>query len=1231
MVQRVFVERHKELDTACAQAQQEFRDFLGVDSLTNVRILDRYDVEAPSSLKEPSSLGPEVLAAAVGGNAGQTVTEEVSFSPDETVFAVAALPAQYDQLADSLARTLAISTGDYPTVRTATIYALEGDLTEAQVQAIKDYVINPVESQEVGLDPVETLGRPVSQPAPVPILEGFIKLDPQALEALAADLGLAMDLEDLKVCQEYFQSERRDPTETELGLIDTYWSDHCRHTTFLTQLEDVEFDDPVVEATWQHYLQTRSDLGRSRPVTLMDLATIASRSLSAQGKLDGLDVSKEVNACTVKINVDTDEGSEPWLLLFKNETHNHPTEIEPFGGAATCLGGAIRDPLSGRAHVYGAMRITGAANPLDSREETLPGKLPQRTIVRRAADGYSSYGNQIGVASGGIKEFYHPGYEAKRMELGAVIAATPAENVVREEPMPGDVVILLGGKTGRDGVGGATGSSKSHTEESSSISSSEVQKGNPLEERKIMRLFRDPAATRLIKRSNDFGAGGVSVAIGELADGLAVDLDRVPVKEAGLSGTDLALSESQERMAVVVSRDDVPQFLNLAAGQDVEATVVAQVTETPRLTMSWRGEKIVDLSRQFLDSSGAPKTTTATVELSPLPASEIPTEFTDGFLALAADLNVASQEGLASQFDFTAGGGAVLSPLGGKFGKSEPQAMVQKIATLGTDTSTVSAMAFGFDPYLSSANPYVGAYLAVVESVAKLVATGADLDDTYLTFQEYFERLGDNPLRWGKPLAALLGAYRAQMELGVAAVGGKDSMSGSFEDLDVPPTLVSFAVTVEDADRIISPDFKDAGSTVTLLAPTYGEDGLPTAESLRDVFDTVAGLSSQGVVKAAYALGVGGVARGLLNMTLGNRVGISLDDSVSLEDLFSNAHGAFILELAPEVSPVGVPLGTTIGSPEIVWQGEALGLSQLQEAWEAPLQPIYPIASQESVPASRESEGSGEMANSPVAGSSPTGRQPRFLVPVFAGTTDEYQACAAIERAGGVAQTLVLRTSSAKAIADSVSELAAQIKETDALVLLGASQPLAASEIAAFLTEPGVAQEIQSLLDERSGLVLGVGASFAALLQAGLLPGKQVVQPPLALALNATGRHHSALVKVQVDPASSPWLANATADEVFTVPLSTEFGRFVASQAQLQDLAQSGQIAATYAGSDPTGSAGGVAALASPTGAVLGITAQVERLAPGTYRNVPGNFTLDVFGSAVSYCQQLPASSTSSE
>ena len=934
MVYRIYVEKKEGLTHEADSLKNDVVSLLSIPALKKVRLFNRYDVE---------NLDKEIFDYAVKTVFSEpqldTVTTELD-TEGAVVFATEYLPGQFDQRADSAAQCIQIiSKGNKPEVRTAKVYLLYGDLTEEEIDKIKKYVINPVEAREATLEEKTTLKTDYDIPESVKTLDGFTKLDSEGLAAFVKDNGLAMDNDDIAFCQQYFISEQRDPTITEIKMIDTYWSDHCRHTTFLTTVDSVAFEDELLQKTYDEYIETRKKIGRTKPVNLMDIGTLAAKYLKKTGKLDKLDESEEINACTVKITVNVDGKDEPWLLLFKNETHNHPTEIEPFGGAATCIGGAIRDPLSGRSYVYGAMRVTGAADPLKPVSETIKGKLPQRKIVTTAAAGYSSYGNQIGLATGVVDELYHDGYAAKRLEVGAVIAATPAENVRRECPADGDLVVLLGGRTGRDGCGGATGSSKSHNVSSLESCGAEVQKGNAPEERKLQRLFRNGEACRMIKRCNDFGAGGVSVAIGELADGLEINLNAVPKKYDGLDGTELAISESQERMACVIEKENEARFLELADSENLEATVVATVKAEPRLVMFWNGKKIVDISREFLNSNGAEKH----IDITPVaPKSferEIYSDFAGGMKKLATDLNVCSKRGLSERFDSTIGAGAVLMPFGGKHQLTPVQAMVQKVSVEKGHTDDVSLMAWGYNPYVSEKSPYHGAYLAVVESVAKLIASGADFKDVYLTFQEYFEKPLKDGKRWGKPLSALLGAFKAQMELEIAAIGGKDSMSGSFEKLDVPPTLISFAVTTDKINNIAGAELKKAGNKLYLLKPEYDANGLPVTKSLIDTFNKLTALQRSGKVVSAYTPCYGGVAEAVMKMAFGNMIGVELCADVTLDTLFGYNYGAFVVEATEDID--GILLGKTTEAKALVYGNESVALDELLNGYEDKLESVF--------------------------------------------------------------------------------------------------------------------------------------------------------------------------------------------------------------------------------------------------------------------------------------------------
>ena len=1227
MVYRVFVEKKPELANDARSLLNEAKQLPGVEHLERVRILNRYDVE---------HITPELFDYAVKTVFSEPQVDLVTREADTdgaSVFAVEYLPGQFDQRADSAAQCIQIiSQGERPDVRTARVYLLYGALTDAELAAVKKHVINPVDSREASLALPETLEIRYEIPTEVETLTGFCARSDEELAQLIEERGLAMDLDDIRFCRDYFRTEQRDPTITELRMIDTYWSDHCRHTTFSTTLDCVTFEDPLAEKTYQDYLKTREQLGRTKPVNLMDVATLAVKYLRKTGKLDKLDESEEINACTVKITVEVDGKAEPWLLLFKNETHNHPTEIEPFGGAATCIGGAIRDPLSGRSYVYGAMRLTGAASPLQPVSETLPGKLPQRTICQTAAAGYASYGNQIGLATGIVDELYHPGYAAKRMEIGAVIAAAPAANVRRERPQSGDVVILLGGRTGRDGCGGATGASKSHTVQSLESCGAEVQKGNAPEERKLQRLFRNAEACRMIKRCNDFGAGGVSVAIGELADGLDIDLNAVPKKYEGLDGTELAISESQERMAVVVAAEDAGRFLALADGENLEATIVARVTESPRLVMHWNGRTIVDVSRAFLSSNGAEKHIDVLVEKPQSFDKTIPADFGGGLRDLAQDLNVCSRQGLSERFDSTIGAGTVLMPFGGRDQRTPVQAMVQKISLERGHTDDCSLMSWGYNPYISEKDPYRGAYLAVIESVSKLIATGAAFEDVYLTFQEYFERLRREPARWGKPLAALLGAFAAQMALGIGAVGGKDSMSGSFEQMDVPPTLVSFAVTTEKTGAIVSNECKRAGDKLVLLAPAYGADGLPETASLLAVYETVHALLSSGKAVAAYTPGFGGAAEAALKMCIGNGFGCRFEESLPLEALFGYRYGAFVLEVLPEVEE-GTLLGYVTEDGTFSRGAESVACGELFALYEKKLENVYPTqAPAENIPMETFSAPEADRRAPAVK----TAR-PRVLIPVFPGTNCEYDSARAMTDAGAEAQIMVLNNRTADGIARSVEHFAQALRDAQMVFIpggfSGGDEPDGSGKfITAFFRNAAVKEEVTALLERRDGLMCGICNGFQALIKLGLVPYGRIIDTDAScptLTFNTIARHQSRIVRVRVASNRSPWLAATQVGDVYSVPISHGEGRFLADEALIRQLAANGQIATQYVDLDgratddihfnPNGSLFAVEGITSPDGRVFGKMGHAERTGAGLYKNVPGEYDMKMFTSAVRY------------
>ena len=1229
MVHRVYVEKKPSEALEAKALANEIRSFLGITSLKNLRIVNRYDVE-----NIDAGLFHRCKTTVFSEPQLDIVTSRLTDIEGCTVFAVEYLPGQFDQRADSAAQCIQIvSQGERPVVRTAKVYIMFGTFTEAEVEAIKRYVINPVECREAGLEVFSTLKASHELPDKVATLKGFCQLPDEQLEAYIDELGLAMDAEDLRCCREYFRSEQRDPTITEIKVLDTYWSDHCRHTTFNTVIDSVHFDDIMLNRAWNEYLRTRAHMGTTKPVTLMDIATIAAKELKRNDMLPRLDVSDEINACTVKISVNTTHGTERWLLLFKNETHNHPTEIEPFGGAATCIGGAIRDPLSGRGYVYSAMRISGAADPTAPISDTLPGKLPQKKLVTTAASGYSSYGNQIGLATGIVDEIYHPGYVAKHMEVGAVLAAVPEANVRREKPVPGDIILLLGGKTGRDGCGGATGSSKAHKLSSLESCGSEVQKGNAPEERKIQRLFRNPEAARMIKRCNDFGAGGVSVAIGELADGLEINLNAVPKKYEGLNGTELAISESQERMAVVVERSMATRFIALAAEENLEATVVAQVTGNSRLLMSWNDRTIVDLSREFLDSNGAQKHISIAPDAPKPIFNEIPTSFTAGYLTLAGDLNVCSKRGLSERFDSTIGAGTVLMPFGGKNQLTPIQAMVHKIPVERGDTDTCSLMAYGFNPYISERSPYHGAYLAVVESVSKLIATGAEFKDVYLSFQEYFEKPLRDEKRWGKPLSALLGAFMAQKDLGIAAIGGKDSMSGSFEDIDVPPTLISFAVTTGRVSNIVSPEFKAADRKVGLLLPEYDSDGLPKPQSLIENFNTVTRLIESGEVCSVYTPTGGGIAEAILKMCIGNSLGFSFSYDISLDDIFGYRYGAFILEFTGS-DTLGLYLGKTRSLPEINYGGEIVLLRDLLLRYETKLEGVYPC--------NIRTEDKPTVAHTftrstPIQLPSFKVARPKVLVPVFPGTNCEYDTVRAIEAAGALAETIVIKNLSPADIAQSVEFFAKELRSSQMIVIpggfSGGDEPDGSAKfITSFFRSSEIRKEVDKLLTVRDGLMLGICNGFQALIKLGLVPYGHIIDTDEkcpTLSFNDIGRHQSKLVRTRVASNLSPWLMHTTPGEIYTVPISHGEGRFLCPEDYIKRLGENGQIATQYvdpAGNatqdirfNPNGSACAIEGITSPDGRVFGKMGHSERIGSGLYKNVAGSFDMQLFRSAVEY------------
>ena len=1226
MVYRVYVEKRPGLTAEADALASDIRTLLGIASLERLRLLNRYDVE---------NITPELFDYSVKTILSEPQLDLVTDTlPQEgIVFAVEYLPGQFDQRADSAAQCIQIlSQGERPLVRSARVYHLTGQLTAAEVASIKKYLINPVEAREASLEPFETLAMDYAVPETVATLTGFREMEETELQAMVAEYGLAMDLDDLRFCRDYFRTEDRDPTMTELRVIDTYWSDHCRHTTFGTILDDVQIDDAVVQEAFDRYMAMRADLGReNKPRCMMDLATIGAKELKKQGILRNLDESEEINACTVKIKCDVNGKDEDWLFLFKNETHNHPTEIEPFGGAATCIGGAIRDPLSGRSYVYQAMRVTGAGDPLKPVSETLPGKLPQRKLVTTAAAGYSSYGNQIGLATGQVDEIYHPGYVAKRMEIGAVVGATPASHVRRECPAPGDVIVLLGGRTGRDGVGGATGSSKAHKLDSLEHCGAEVQKGNAPIERKLQRLFRREDACRMIKRCNDFGAGGVSVAIGELADGLYIDLNKVTKKYEGLDGTELAISESQERMAVALAPEDVDKFIALANEENLEATPVAKVTAEPRLNMVWNGMSIVNISREFLNSNGAEKHQKVHVEKATVwqPQWEGLT-FSQKMKNMVGDLNVCSKKGLSERFDSTIGAATVLMPFGGAYQLTPQNAMVAKLPVDG-ETSTCSGMAWGFNPFLMSADQYKGAQMAVIESVTKLVASGFRYEDAYLTFQEYFERLGTAPERWGKPLAALLGALDAQMGLGIASIGGKDSMSGSFEKLDVPPTLVSFATAIGKANKVVSTEFKKPESTVVLVRPIIDpETGCPNFFSLKANYKMVEDMVEEGMVASACSVGYGGIAEALFKMGLGNHIGFKMRADKTTHEMFQPMYGSIVLEMVSD-SPAGEILGET--TKEYVFEacGEKLDMAQLQEIWEGKLEPVYPY--RKAGPTVEKINGKLTAPAAPKIGVA----KPKVIIPVFPGTNCEYDTAKAFARAGADPEILVIRNLTPADVAESCKALVKAIDNSQIVMLpggfSGGDEPDGSAKfIASFFRNPEVTEAVRRLLQQRDGLMLGICNGFQALIKLGLVPYGDI-RPITAydptLTFNTIGRHQSMLVRTRIASTGSPWLSKCEVGEQFTVAISHGEGRFVAPQEVLDTLMKNGQIATQYVDIEgnptmdqsynPNGSVLAIEGITSPDGRVFGKMGHSERSGEYLYKNVTGDKYQPIFEGGVDY------------
>ena len=1234
----IFVEKKEGFNVEGKSLLEDFKTNLRVESLENVRVVNKYILGKVNEEDYKKSLYSVFSEKTVDN----LYEEKIPMDNEEIAFAVEYLPGQYDQRADSASECYALLTaGERIEVKTAKVIILKGNLKEEEVQKIKHYYINPVDSREVDVYSKELLSG-LEDPADVEIINGFIQKNDEEIASYHKELGLAMSVNDLLMIRDYFKNEERDPSITEIKVIDTYWSDHCRHTTFSTAIENVEIEEgklnnPLIKS-YNAYLKSRDFVyGKetTRDENLMDIAVIVMKEMRKKGLLEDLDVSEEINACSINVNIETDKGNEEYLVMFKNETHNHPTEIEPFGGAATCLGGAIRDPLSGRTYVYQAMRVTGAADPTVEIDETLNGKLPQRTIVLGAAHGYSSYGNQIGLATGQVSEIYHPNYVAKRMEVGAVIAAAPKENVVREEPKASDLVILLGGRTGRDGIGGATGSSKEHTEESINTCGAEVQKGNPPTERKIQRLFRNEKVAKMIKRCNDFGAGGVSVAIGELTRGLDINLDMVPKKYEGLDGTEIAISESQERMAVVVNKEDAKEFISLSAEENLEAIVVAEVTDTERLRMFWRGEKIVDLKREFLDTNGARQTTDVKVELPkeyPLAIGE-EVNVKERWMKTLTELNVASQKGLVERFDSTIGSGTVMMPFGGKYALTPAEGMAAKIPVLNGESKDATLMSYGFNPELGMWSPYHMAYYAVIESVTKIAAMGGDYRKIRLTFQEYFERLGNNPSRWGKPFAALLGAYQAQSDLGLPAIGGKDSMSGSFGQLDVPPTLVSFAVAVEKASKIVSNELKKVGSKLVLLMAEKNDDYTLNVETFKNNLEALYKLTSNKKVLSASTVRFGGIAETLSKISFGNKIGIKFN-GLSKEELFGLNYGSVIVEVATDEDLNKAfegcsykVIGETIEKPVIISEEYdfTFNIDDLINVYEKKLSTVFKIKtekSQESVPEIKVEEKKIILPSSPSIKTA----KPRVIIPVFPGTNCEYDCNRAFTKAGAETTELVFKNYSKSALLESIEALEKQIRESQIIMIPGGfsagDEPDGSGKfIATIFRNERIKDAVNDLLKNRDGLVLGICNGFQALIKLGLVPYGEIVdieEDMATLTYNNINRHMSSIIRTKITSNKSPWFSEVNVGDIHNVAISHGEGRFIANEELLRQLITNDQIATQYVDLEgnvsldmpfnPNGSVLGIEGITSPDGRVLGKMGHSERIGEDLYVNVPGNF-----------------------
>ncbi|NLJ89334.1 MAG: phosphoribosylformylglycinamidine synthase [Clostridiales bacterium] len=1252
-VYRIYVEKKELYRVEAKKLLSDLKKYLRLDNLENIRILVRYDIQ---------NINEDVLE-----KAKETIFSEppVDYLYDETfprnendyVFTVEYLPGQFDQRADAAVQCVKLLKEDEnPTIHAATTYVLTGDLTKEDYDRIIGYCVNPVDSRVAREDKPETLVSEYEEPGDVEVLDGFINLSEKDLNELYKSLNLAMTISDFLHIQKYYVKEDRNPTIAEIRVFDTYWSDHCRHTTFSTELTSIEIEDGYyakpIKAAYEGYLNDRERLYKDRDdkyISLMDIATLGAKSLKAMGKLDDLEESDEINACSIIVPIEIDGKTEEWLVMFKNETHNHPTEIEPFGGASTCLGGAIRDPLSGRAYVYQAMRITGAADPRTPLDETLEGKLPQRKIVTQAADGYSSYGNQIGVATGLVDEIYHPNYVAKRMELGAVIAAAPRKNVKREKPQAGDKIILIGGRTGRDGIGGATGSSKAHTTESIEKSGAEVQKGNPPIERNIQRLFRKPEVSRLIKKCNDFGAGGVSVAIGELADGLNINLDKVPKKYAGLDGTEIAISESQERMAIVVANEDVDKVLKYSEEENLEATVVAEVTEERRLVLTWKGKEIVNISRDFLDTNGAHQEASAYITLPEDRPRENYNELSkeeikDMWLSVLSDLNVASQKGLSEMFDSSVGAATVTMPYGGKYQLTPTQTMISKLPILEGESDTVTMMSYGFDPYLSSWSPFHGALYAVITSVAKIVASGGDYSKIRLTFQEFFKRLGNDKRRWGEPLAALLGAYEAQMKLGLPSIGGKDSMSGSFHEIDVPPTLVSFAVNVGDVGHVITPELKKAGNQLVLFKFKRDDYKLPDYDELIKLYKQIFELAKESKIKSAYALGAYGLVEAISKMAFGNKLGVSVDSNVSEDLLFGQLYGYILAELEDEVvdslNGLGISyevIGRVTTEHNFTYKDATISMAEALEAWTSSLEDVFPTVStdnKERVPAylyDANKEGKQIYVNKNKIA------KPTVFIPVFPGTNSEYDTIKAFEKAGADVSSLVFTNLSPNHIKESIDAYAKAISQAQIIAFpggfsLGDEPDGSGKFIANIFRNSKIMEATNELLGERDGLVLGICNGFQALIKLGLVPFGEIrpqQEDSPTLVRNVIGRHVAKVVNTKVVSNKSPWLSKADLGGVYAMPISHGEGRFIASDEWIKKLADNGQIATQYVDLEgnptmdeiynPNGSVYAIEAITSPDGRVLGKMGHSERMVEGIALNIVGERDQKIFEAGVEY------------